>query len=90
SALGRAYADKRTDGFFKVIGDKNSQKILGIHIIGKGATELVSFSTLAIANGLKIKDIEKILYCHPTFSEGIMEAINDINKKSIHLPPKKG
>ncbi|MGC8976682.1 MAG: dihydrolipoyl dehydrogenase [Candidatus Ratteibacteria bacterium] len=88
SALGRAYADKRTDGFFKVICDKNTQEIIGIHIIGKGATELVSFSTLAIANSLKIKDLEKILYCHPTFSEGIMEAINDINKKSIHLPKK--
>lgn len=89
SALGRAYADKKIDGFFKVIADKNTEKVVGIHIIGKGATELVSFSTLAIKNGLKIKDIEKILYCHPTFSEGIMEAINDLSKKSIHLPPKK-
>jgi len=89
SALGRAYSDKKTDGFVKVIADKNTEKIIGIHIIGKGATELVSFSTLAINNGLKIKDLEKILYCHPTFAEGIMEAVNDINKKSIHLPPKK-
>ncbi|MCM8771717.1 MAG: dihydrolipoyl dehydrogenase [Candidatus Omnitrophica bacterium] len=88
SALGRAYADKKTDGLFKVIAEKDTEKIIGIHIIGKSATELISFATLAIANELKIKDLEKIFYCHPTFSEGIMEAINDLNKKSIHLPPK--
>ncbi|MCX8081824.1 MAG: dihydrolipoyl dehydrogenase [bacterium] len=89
SALGRAYADKKTDGFFKVIAEKSTEKIVGIHIIGKGATELVSFATLAISNGLKIKDLEKILYCHPTFAEGIMEAVYDLKSKSIHLPPKK-
>jgi len=89
SGLGRAYCDKKIDGFVKVIAEKQTEKIIGIHIIGKGATELVSFSTLAISNGLKIKEVEKILYCHPTFSEGVMEAILDLNKKSIHLPPKK-
>ncbi len=89
SALGRAYADKKIEGFVKVIEDKKTEKVIGIHIIGKGATELVSFSTLAISNCLKTEDIEKIFYCHPTFAEGVMEAINDINKKSIHLPPKK-
>ncbi|MCM8830339.1 MAG: FAD-dependent oxidoreductase [Candidatus Omnitrophica bacterium] len=89
SALGRAYADKKTDGFFKVVAEKSTERIVGIHIIGKGATELVSFSTLAISNGLKIKDLEKILYCHPTFAEGIMEAVFDLTKRSIHLPPKK-
>ncbi len=88
SALGRAYADKKTDGFFKVIAEKNTQKVIGVHIIGKGATELISFACLAVSNGLKINQLEKILYCHPTFSEGIMEAVMDLNKKSIHLPPK--
>lgn len=89
SALGRAYAEKKTEGFFKMVAEKSTERIIGMHIIGKGATELVSFATLAIANGLKIKDIEKILYCHPTFAEGIMESIMDLNNKSIHLPPKK-
>ena len=89
SALGRAYADKKTDGFFKVVAEKSTERIVGVHIIGKSATELVSFSTLAISSGLKIKDLEKILYCHPTFAEGIMEAVFDLTKRSIHLPPKK-
>jgi len=38
---------------------------------------------------MSYEKLEKILYCHPTYSESIMEAISDIEKKSIHLPPKK-
>ncbi len=89
TASGKAYAEKHTEGFVKVVADAENEEILGIHIIGKGATELVSFSTLAIKNRLKVKDLEKILYCHPTYAEGIMEAVEDIEKKSVHLPPKK-
>ena len=88
-ALGRAYADGKTAGLFKVIAEEETGKILGIHIIGEKATELVSFATLAINNNLKIENLEKILYCHPTFAEGIMEAVADIQNKSIHLPPLK-
>jgi len=72
-----------------VVADAGTEEILGIHIIGKGATELVAFSTLAIKNKLKIESLEKMLYCHPTYAEGIMEAAEDVNKKSIHLPPTK-
>jgi len=89
SALGKAYAEKHTEGFVKVVADAGTEEILGIHIIGKGATELVAFSTLAIKNKLKIDALEKMLYCHPTYAEGIMEAAEDVNKKSIHLPPVK-
>lgn len=89
AALGKAYAEKHTEGFVKVVADADTKEILGIHIAGKGATELVSFSTLAIKNKMKIEDVEKILYCHPTYAEGIMEAAEDVNKKSVHLPPSK-
>lgn len=89
AALGKAYAEKHTEGFVKVVADAGSKEILGIHIAGKGATELVSFSTLAIKNKLKVEAIEKTLFCHPTYAEGIMEAVEDANKKSVHLPPAK-
>lgn len=89
SSLGRAHSEKRTEGFVKVVADADTEEILGIHIIGKGATELVSFSTLAIKNKMKVEDIEKMLFCHPTYAEGIMEAVEDVNKKSVHLPPAK-
>ncbi len=89
TALGKAYTQKDTEGLVKVIADAQTQEILGIHMIGRGSTELVSFSTLAINNKLKIADLEKILYCHPTYAEGIIEAVEDVNKKSIHLPPDK-
>ena len=89
AALGKAYAEKHTEGFVKVVADAGTKEILGIHIVGKGATELVSLSTLVVKNKLKVEDIEKILFCHPTYAEGIMEAVEDVNKKSVHLPPKK-
>jgi len=88
-ALGRAYADGKITGLFKVIEEEETGKMLGIHIIGEKTTELVSFATLAIKNNLKSENLEKILYCHPTFAEGIMEAVADLQNKSIHLPPPK-
>jgi dihydrolipoamide dehydrogenase len=89
TASGKALAEKHTEGFVKVVADAYNEEILGVHIIGKGATELVSFSTLAIKNRLKVSNLEKILYCHPTYAEGIMEAVEDINKRSINIPPHR-
>lgn len=86
TALGKAYAAKNTEGLVKVIANADTEEILGIHMLGKRATELVAFSTLAIKNGMKVGDLEKIIYCHPTYAEGIMEAVEDVNKKSVHLP----
>ncbi|RKY32570.1 MAG: dihydrolipoyl dehydrogenase [Candidatus Omnitrophota bacterium] len=88
-ALGKSHASGKKEGFVKIIAEEETERIIGIHIIGKGATELVSFSTLAIKNNLKVKDLQEILYCHPTFSEAIMEASFDVEKKSIHLPPER-
>lgn len=88
AAMGKAYTHKDTEGMVKVIADAGSEEILGIHIIGRGATELAAFSTLAIKSRMKVSDLERIIYCHPTYAEGIMEAVEDINKKSIHLPPR--
>jgi len=90
TALGRAYADKKTDGFVKVVVNSDTGEVIGTHIIGESATELISFSTLAVKYKMSYEKLEKILYCHPTYSESLMEAISDIERKSIHLPPKRG
>jgi len=90
TALGRAYADKKTDGFVKVVVNSDTGEVIGIHIVGESATEIISFSTLAVKYKMSYEKLEKILYCHPTYSESLMEAISDIEKKSIHLPPKGG
>ncbi|HNS33112.1 MAG TPA: dihydrolipoyl dehydrogenase, partial [bacterium] len=87
--LGKAYTSKHNEGLVKVIADAGTEEILGIHMIGQGSTELVAFSTLAIKKSMKIADLEKVIYCHPTYAEGIMEAVEDVNKKSIHLPPQR-
>lgn len=89
AALGKASSQKKADGMVKVVARQDSGEILGIHMIGTGSTELVSFSALAISRGMKTEDIEKVLFCHPTYAEGIMEAVEDVSKKSVHLPPRK-
>ena len=89
SALGKAYTDKHTEGFAKVLADSDSGRVLGIHIVGKGATEMVSLSTLAVASQMDISRLEDMLFCHPTYSEAIMEAVEDTGNRSVHLPPKK-
>lgn len=88
-ALGRAHAEGRIEGLFKVIADAGSDRVLGIHVVGERATELVAFSTLAVRKGMTAKELQELLYCHPTFSEGIMEAASDVHGESVHLPPRK-
>jgi len=88
-ALGRAHAEGATAGLFKVIAEEGSGRILGIHVIGERATEIVAFSTLAVKQRMTIADVERVLFCHPTFAEGIMEATADIDGSCVHLPPRK-
>ena len=89
TALGKAYAEKSIEGMVKIVINGETDEIVGIHMIGKGATELVSFASLVIKNKMKVSQLKKILYPHPTFAESIMEAIEDLEGKSVHLPPKR-
>jgi len=89
SSLGRAQAERKTTGLVKVVAEAGTLKISGIHIIGEAATELVALATVIVKLGLKINDVEKILFCHPTFAEAVMEAVSDTVGQSIHLPPRR-
>lgn len=89
TALGKAYTEKSTDGLVKIVVNEDTEEIVGIHMVGKGATELVSFFSLVVKNKMKISQLKGVLYPHPTFAESIMEAIEDVEGKSIHLPPRK-
>lgn len=64
-----------TEGFIKIISDKNTQQLLGASIIGPRATELIGILTLAISSRLKISQIQQTLFAHPTLSESISEAL---------------
>ena len=74
SALGRAHAEGETDGFVKIVCETETNKILGVHIMGPDATNLIAQGTLAVKFGLKADDLASTMHAHPTLSEGVMEA----------------
>ncbi|MBC8214602.1 MAG: dihydrolipoyl dehydrogenase [Candidatus Marinimicrobia bacterium] len=84
-ALGKATAIGEQDGFVKVIYDAKSGKMLGCHIIGVGATDLIAEAGLAQKLGATDNDLLKTIHAHPTLSEAIMEATADAIGEAIHL-----
>jgi dihydrolipoamide dehydrogenase len=74
AALGRAMAVNETDGFFKVVADKKTHEVLGIHIVGPEASNLISEGALALEMHAFLEDIGLTIHPHPTLGEGMMEA----------------
>jgi dihydrolipoamide dehydrogenase len=88
SAVGKAVAMGETDGFTKVIIGKYDE-ILGAHIIGPDATNLITEYSLAMRSELTADEIIETIHPHPTLSEGLREAILAVEGRPIHIPPKK-
>ena len=84
SGNGRSIAINSVNGFAKIVSDAKSGKILGCHIVSAYATEMIGGVTLAIAKGMTVKDVEGVIHPHPTVSEIIMEAEEDVEKLSCH------
>lgn len=72
-------------GMAKIVADRNNNKVLGVHIIGAGAVDLISEATLAIKLGATLNDIKKTLHAHPTLSEAFWEAALDVSGEAIHI-----
>lgn len=87
-ANGKALTLDEVDGFVKVICDKND-KIIGVHIMGPHASDLINQGTIAISEGMNIDDFKGIIYAHPTLSESFSEAVLGINDEAIHIVPKR-
>jgi dihydrolipoamide dehydrogenase len=85
SGNGKAIAGAETEGFVKLIFDKDTDELLGGHIIGYDAAELLAEVALAKSRGLKAKDIIKSIHSHPTLSELIMESAAIIHNEAIHF-----
>jgi dihydrolipoamide dehydrogenase len=83
-ANGKAIGLGTTDGMIKVLADKKSQKVIGMHIVGAQATELIVAGSIMVNLELKISDLQKVVYAHPTLSEIIMEAVEDLENMAIH------
>lgn len=74
AANSRAKTNNDTDGFVKVLADKLTDKILGVHIIGPGAGEMVNEAVLAMEYGASAEDVARVCHAHPTCSEALREA----------------
>lgn len=88
SANGKALASDEADGFVKVLSHKHSGKLIGVHIVGSYATELVSSALTSMNLNAGVKDFCSMIFPHPTLSEIVKEAVLSTNKMAIHLPKR--
>ncbi|MFC1541297.1 dihydrolipoyl dehydrogenase [Candidatus Latescibacterota bacterium] len=82
---GQAVTLGEPDGFVKVLIDKSTGNILGAHIIGPGATEIIQEIVLAVQNGISAEKLIKTVHPHPALSEAVKEAVADALGKSINI-----
>ncbi len=85
AALGRAIANADTDGFVKVVIDAGTHEVLGIHIVGNGASDMIAEAALAIEMGALADDLSLTVHAHPTLPEAIMEAAKASLGEAIHV-----
>lgn len=83
---GKALASDESSGFVKVICEKSSGKLVGVHILGGYATELISSALTAINMGAAVNDLSHMIFPHPTLSELIKESVLSVKKMAIHIP----
>ncbi len=88
AALGRALSVNDTDGFAKIVADAKTEEILGAHIVGNGASDLISEIALAIEMGAVVRDVSLTVHPHPTLSEALMEASAAALGEAIHIVNK--
>ncbi|MFA7543883.1 MAG: dihydrolipoyl dehydrogenase [Candidatus Cloacimonadaceae bacterium] len=84
SASGKAMAMSATTGFVKTIAKKDTGEMVGMHIMGPQAAELIAQGAIMISQNLSARDIHDIVFAHPTLSEAIMESVEDLEQLAIH------
>lgn len=85
TANGRAKANKTTDGFVKILADRKTDRILGAHIIGANAGELIAEIAIAMEFGGAAEDLARTCFAHPTLSEAVKEAALAVDGRPIHM-----
>ena len=83
-ANSRAKTINETDGFVKILADSKTDKVLGVHMIGSNAGELIAEMALAMEFGASSEDIARTCHAHPTFSEALKESALAVDKRAIH------
>ncbi|MEI6306431.1 MAG: dihydrolipoyl dehydrogenase, partial [Deltaproteobacteria bacterium] len=85
AALGRARCMDETEGFVKILADAQTDRILGVHIVGPRASDLIAEGVAVMSFNGTARDIALTCHAHPTLSEGIREAALDVHKEAIHV-----
>lgn len=84
AANGRARAAGHPDGFVKILADEATDRVIGVHIIGAHAGELIHEAAVAMEFGASSEDIARCCHAHPTLSEAVKEAAMAVDKRAIH------
>lgn len=84
-ALGRARMAGETDGFVKIVADRKYDEVLGVHIIGPRATELVAEAVLALRLECTVEELIRTIHAHPTMAEAVGEAAHAAHGAAIHI-----
>jgi dihydrolipoamide dehydrogenase len=85
TANGRAKVNKTTDGFVKVLADAATDRILGVHIIGAAASEMIAEAAVIMEFGGSAEDLARTCHAHPTLTEAVKEAALSVDKRAIHM-----
>jgi dihydrolipoamide dehydrogenase len=85
AANGRARANRTTEGFVKVLADATTDRVLGVHILGAGAGEMIHEAAVLMEFGGSSEDLARTCHAHPTMSEAVKEAALAVEGRAIHM-----
>jgi len=85
SANGRARCMDDTDGLVKIVGDAKTDRLLGVHVLGPEASDLIAEAVVAVEFAASCEDVARSFHAHPTLAEAIKEAALGVEKRSIHI-----
>jgi dihydrolipoamide dehydrogenase len=85
TANGRAKANHQTDGFVKIMADAKTDRVLGVHIVGADAGNMIAEAAVAMEFGASAEDIARTCHAHPTLPEAVKEAALAVAKRAIHM-----
>jgi dihydrolipoamide dehydrogenase len=85
TANGRAKANQQTDGFVKILADAKTDRVLGVHVVGSDAGNMIAEAAVAMEFGASSEDIARTCHAHPTLPEAVKEAALAVAKRAIHF-----
>lgn len=89
SGNGKSLIEQQERGFIKLVFEAESERLLGAQLMCGRATDLIAGVTSAMLAGLSAKELEALIYPHPSFSEGFGEAVEDLYSRAVHVMPKR-